>query len=287
MPRTPSIAHRCQRESNQAQSEREREIVSRSDLQSAVSELFADRERLALCLDFDGTLAPIVEEPADAALPSESRRHLESLAENPTVDIAVISGRALEDIQSRVDVPGLAYAGNHGLERKLESEVWVHPAVERRRGDLERVCRDLERKLEPISGCFVEDKYATATVHHRRADTDDSSHTISTVQNVVEGVDGLSMTVDDQAVEIRPAVDHHKGDAVEALVDIDSRTAVVYLGDAETDIDAFRRLADRDNETLRASVGGELPATGYHLDSPAEVEAFLSWLRGEVGDSSR
>lgn len=258
--------------------------MSRTELQSAVEKQFTSGGRLGLCLDFDGTLAPIVEDPADAALPDETRRHLAALAEHPTVDIAVVSGRALEDIQSRVDIPGISYAGNHGLERTQDSELWVHPGVERRRGDLERVCRDLERKLEPISGCFVEDKYATATVHHRRADTDNSSLAISTVQDMVEGVDSLSMKMDEQAVEIRPAVDHHKGDAVEELIEIESQTLVLYLGDAETDIDAFRRLAERDDETMQVAVGSELPATGYHLKSPADVAQFLAWLRTELGE---
>jgi len=259
--------------------------VSRTELQSAVATALEERERLALCLDFDGTLAPIVEDPASATLPAQTHDHLVTLAGNPTVDIAVISGRALEDIQSRIDIPGIDYAGNHGLEYKEGAEMWVHPVVERRRGVLELVCRQLERKLDPISGCFVEDKYATTTVHYRRADTDDASLVVSTVQDIVEGRDGLSMTVDNQAVEIRPDVDHHKGDAVEELVEIDADTVVCYLGDAETDVDAFRRLDARDDETICVSVGGELPASGYRLESPVEVEGFLGWLTTAVGES--
>ena len=252
--------------------------MSRTDLQSAVEDHLTPGEQVGLCLDFDGTLAPIVEEPTEATLPPETRQYLEMLADNPAVDIAVISGRALEDIRSRVGIPEISYAGNHGLERSQDSEVWRHPVVQRRRGDLERVCREIERKLDHIAGCFVEDKYATATVHHRQAETDDGSLVLSTVQETVEGIDGLSMTVDDQAVEIRPDVDYHKGDAVEEILDIGSQAVVLYLGDAKTDIDAFRRLAERDDRTIQVSVGGALPATGHHLESPGDVEQFLGWL---------
>jgi len=104
------------------------------------------------------------------------------------------------------------------------------------------------------------------------------------VQDIVEGVDGLSVTVDDQAVEIRPDVDHHKGDAVEELMEMDEQALTIYLGDAETDVDAFRRLGDRVDETMQVSVGGELPASGYHLESPAEVREFLSWLRAALDE---
>jgi len=259
--------------------------VSRSELQSALRDLFADRERLALCVDFDGTLAPIVQDPNDATLPTRTRRHLSALADRPAVDVAVVSGRELEDIQARVGVDGLDYAGNHGFELARDGEVWIHPAVERHRDALERTCRRLERELGGIPGCFVEDKYATATVHHRRADTDDGSIAIATVQNVVESEECLSMTVASQSIEIRPDVDQHKGHAVEELVDIDPETVVLYLGDAQTDVDAFKTLAARDDETLHVSVGEELPSSGYYLDSPSDVEAFLSWLRDELVDS--
>lgn len=259
--------------------------MSQSELKSTFRDLFAVREKLALCLDFDGTLAPIVQEPDEATLPPETRRHLSVLSSTLDVDIAVISGRALEDIRSRVDVPNVDYAGNHGLEIQKGGDIWVHPAVERHRDGLERACDRLERELAPISGCFVEDKYATATVHHRRADTDDSSLVITTVQDVVEDEDGLSMVVDDQAVEIRPDIDQHKGEAAEELVDIDSETLVVCIGDAQTDVDAFRTLAAIDTETVQVSVDGELPASGHTLESPADVEVFLQWLRTELGDS--
>lgn len=260
--------------------------MNQSELKSTISELLTVRGKLALCLDFDGTLAPIVADPDEATLPDESRHHLTELAENPTVEIAVISGRALEDIRSRVDVDGIKYAGNHGFELQQAGKTWVHPGVEPHRTALERTCNRLEQELEPLPGCFVEDKRATATVHHRQASTEDGSLAIAIVQDIVESEDGLSMNVDNQAVEIRPEIDRHKGDAVEELIEIDSDTLVVYLGDAETDVDAFRTLAAINDETVHVAVGSDLPASGYHLESPADVQAFLHWLRIELGESS-
>jgi trehalose 6-phosphate phosphatase len=258
--------------------------VTQHELRSAVGELLAGREKVALYLDFDGTLAPIVGDPDGATLPAETRRHLVALANSPAVDVAVISGRALDDIRSRVDIAGIEYAGNHGFERGGDGDAWVHPAVERHRPVLDRARRRLERELDSVPGCFVEDKYATLTVHHRRAGPDEGSLAIAAVQTVVDDEEGLSMVVDEQAVEIRPAIDYGKGDAVEELFDADPETLAIYFGDAQTDVDAFRTLSAWDDETVHVSVGDALPASGHHLESPADVERFLRWLRIELGD---
>ena len=69
-----------------------------------------------LFLDFDGTLAPIVQEPMLAVLPAATRQVLDELVTNATITIAIVSGRSLGDLKGRVGMPGLVYAGNHGLE---------------------------------------------------------------------------------------------------------------------------------------------------------------------------
>jgi trehalose 6-phosphate phosphatase len=256
--------------------------MSETELRTAVRDMLTDSEEFALCLDFDGTLAPIVEDPNEAALPAATRTQVSSLAANPAVDVAVISGRALEDIRSRVGIDGIGYAGNHGLEIQQGEEMWVHPDVKSHRGAMERTLDRIEQELEAIPGAFVEDKHATAAVHYRRAGTDDSSLVIARVQGIVESEDGLSMEVDNQTVEIRPEIDQRKGEAVMELIDTESGTGIVYLGDAETDVDAFETLAALENDTIQISVGNELPSSGYHLDSPADVEAFLAWLGEEL-----
>jgi len=255
--------------------------MSLRELRSNVGELLRGREKITLCLDFDGTLAPIVPGPDAATLPESTRRHLVALARSPDVDVVVISGRALEDVRARVGVEGIRYAGNHGFELRDTDNEWVHPEIEEYRPLLERVSEELERELEPVRGCFVEDKGATLTVHHRRASSDEASFVIAAVQSVVDD-DDLKMVVDEQSIEIRPDIDHHKGHAVEALSDDDS--LVIYFGDARTDVDAFRTLAGWEDETVHVSVGSELPASGHLLESPDDVGQFLQWIRTELGD---
>src|SRR5688572_9669020 len=85
---------------------------------------FIARPRLLIACDFDGTLAPIVDQPEEATLPSQVRRLLGKLQALPGVTVAVISGRAVCDLRTRVGIDGVLYAGNHGLEIDAPGILW-------------------------------------------------------------------------------------------------------------------------------------------------------------------
>src|SRR5262245_65261350 len=71
-------------------------------------------DRLAVFLDYDGTLTPIVSRPEDAWLPDAMRQTLRSLAAR--LPVAILSGRDLDDVRGRVHVDGIVYAGSHGFD---------------------------------------------------------------------------------------------------------------------------------------------------------------------------
>ncbi len=79
---------------------------------------------LFLLLDYDGTLTPIVARPEQAVCPPGVKSLLEKLRGSPRVLVAIISGRALEDLKEKVGVSGITYVGNHGLE--MENPAGVH-----------------------------------------------------------------------------------------------------------------------------------------------------------------
>jgi len=81
-----------------------------------VDERIREADRLALFLDFDGTLAPIVEDPAAARMSGDVWEALRNVARQDGIVTTIISGRAVEDVYSKVRVEGLIYAGNHGME---------------------------------------------------------------------------------------------------------------------------------------------------------------------------
>ena len=95
-----------------------------------------------LCLDFDGTLAPIVPDPADARMPGETRAVLDQLVSQPGVTVAVVSGRAAEDLQTRVGL-NVILAANHGLEIIEGNTCWRHPTAAGLQPILHEICGEL------------------------------------------------------------------------------------------------------------------------------------------------
>lgn len=242
---------------------------------SVLEERLAACERLSLCLDFDGTLAPVVEDPDDARLPARTRDILESLADHPGIDLAVISGRALDDLAGRVDVAGCALAGNHGLEIQTGDGRWIHPSVAERRPELEAAVDAIEERIESVPGCHLEDKGLTATVHVRGADVDRGTAR-DVVEDVLDGLERLEATVGRQVVEVRPRVDWDKGRAVRRVVDEGS--AAIYVGDDATDEDAFRTLAELPAGGVGILVGDRPSRADFRVHDVDSVRAFLEWL---------
>lgn len=84
--------------------------------------------KLALLLDYDGTLAPIAPHPDLATLPQETKNVLQRLSNISDVYIAIISGRGVENVKNMVGIEGITYAGNHGLEiLHPDGSKFVHP----------------------------------------------------------------------------------------------------------------------------------------------------------------
>jgi trehalose 6-phosphate phosphatase len=232
--------------------------------------------RLLLGLDFDGTLTPIVNEPDDALLSPEMRVLLRELASGDNTTVAILSGRSLDDVRQRVGLPALIYAGNHGLEIAGPGIDFVEQAAASRQAALRQVADELSARLVPMA--VVEDKGLTATVHVRQTPTVFQGRVRQIVEECVAAHRLLfHVTTGDMVHEIRPRVNWNKGAALRWIQQrLGMRgTAVVYLGDDDTDEDAFAALP---NEiTVRV---GHSPATlaNYRLANPDEVAVFLSRL---------
>lgn len=233
-----------------------------------------------LLLDFDGTLAPIVERPEEARLPERTRAALERLLAHGEVDAAIVSGRGLADARERIPLQGLAFAGNHGMEIEAPWASRIHEEAAAARPELERVIAALVPALDAVPGAFVEDKGLTLSIHYRQVERPRVPAVRQAVERAAGGSDRLRVTEGKEVLEVRPRVDWHKGRAVEFLLeglDPVPGVPVLYLGDDTTDEDAFRALARR-----RGGAGeGVLVADPPHGDTAAR-----SYLRdpGEVAE---
>jgi trehalose-phosphatase len=201
---------------------------------------------LVVMLDVDGTLAPIAPHPALAVVPLETRRAVAALAARPGVHIALVSGRAAADARRMVAVPNAWVIGNHGAETMgPDGELEVDPQVAAYGPALARAAGTLAPLIAPLANVVLENKGWSLAVHYRMAD----AMITDRLRFVVEGVAaplGLRLTDGKAVYEIRSPVDVDKGTAVLRLADhlgaLEPTASLLYLGDDETDEDAFRAL---------------------------------------------
>src|SRR5260370_7297947 len=160
---------------------------------------------LLVFLDYDGTLAPVVNDPAMAFIPPQTLRALASLASIEKVSVAIISGRGLQDLKARVGMPNLIYAGNHGLEISGPGVYFIQPDAGKRVQALSELSRELQSRLQNIPGVQIENKVLTASVHYRRAPADKLREIHQLTNLAVTGSGGLfQMTPGLHVFEIRP-----------------------------------------------------------------------------------
>jgi trehalose-phosphatase len=236
--------------------------------------------RVLLFLDFDGTLVPIRDDPLACQLSAEGRGLLGRIAAHPNAAVAVVSGRDLPDLRPRVGVEGIAYAGNHGLEIQGPGFEFREPGAAALVGELEAITAELTAALAGVSGAWVQNKVLSASVHFRQAPPE----LVPRVREAVERVAGphrerFVLRGGKMVLEVRPAVDWHKGRAVrwlwEKLAEGNPNPAALYLGDDATDEDAFAAVPDG----VTVMVGpARQTAARYRLDGPPDVTRFLGWL---------
>jgi alpha,alpha-trehalase len=235
---------------------------------------------LAVFLDYDGTLTPIVERPEDAQLSKETRRSLEKLAAHHPVGL--ISGRDLADLRYMVDVDGVFYAGSHGFDITGPGGI----AEQRAAGflpEIDRAEEDLLPLPRQIPGARLERKRFGIAVHTRQVREDRVRAVEAAVDRVASEHPGLRKTRGKKVIELRPNVDWDKGRALEWLLGIMGleRDGVipVYVGDDVTDEDAFRAIGNRGvGIVVRGEDDGRPTAASYSLHDTAEVREFLDRL---------
>jgi trehalose 6-phosphate synthase/phosphatase len=240
-----------------------------------------DPHRLALFLDFDGTLAEIVSDPREARLSPSMRDALRACQRRSDTELAVVSGRALEDLRGVVDLPGLVLVGNHGLEIDDPSvPPFVHPDAAQYAEPLRELARALAQDAEP--GVWVEEKGGSLTLHYRNADPQHHPAVADRARTIIRQA-GFQPRNALCAVEARAPTGWDKGDAVLHLLRARHGPAwaehvrVVYAGDDDTDEDVFRALQGL-GATFRIGRADRPTLAAHRLPDANAVEKLLRWV---------
>lgn len=245
------------------------------------NELRTNKE-LALFLDYDGTLAPIVPRPEDARMPDPIRQLVQQLAGH--CQVAIVSGRDRADVENLVGLKELIYAGSHGFDITGPGGLNMqHREGKSYLPDLDNAVQELQHRLGEVQGVKIERKKYAIAVHYRNVPPERVHLVQGAVHQIGQDSERLKISTGKKVLELRPDIDWHKGKAVawimEALKLNGEQVLPVFIGDDITDEDAFRSLPGHGMGIL---VGDHGEATGarYRLEDIGQVEEFLRGLLG-------
>ena len=245
-------------------------------------------KRLAVFLDYDGTLTPIVEDPTKADLGRDMRAAVAALAREVTVGI--VSGRDLEDLRSRVGLDCVFLAGSHGFDI-AGPKGWRETLQKGTEflADLDGAEKALRERVEAIEGAAVERKKFSIAVHYRRVRQEEVGRVEEAVDRVLDEQRRLHKGRGKKVLRLQPAIDWDKGHAVDWLLErleLDRQGVLpIYLGDDVTDEDAFRSLAGR-GITVAVRDGERRTAADLALADPDDVRRFLGWLCAAAAENA-
>lgn len=246
----------------------------------------ADKQ-LAVFLDYDGTLTPIVERPELAVLKDDMRDALRRLAERCSV--CIVSGRDRPDVEKLVGIDNLIFAGSHGFDiaspdgRAIQKEQGAEFA-----DLLQQVIARLHEVMDPIEGALIEPKKASVAAHYRLVAEDERPKVKAVVDELLAAhPNELKVTPGKMVWEIQPKIDWDKGKAVLYLLGalgLDTDSVVpMYVGDDVTDEHAFEALAGRGlnifvGDLADPETTGRTTAADYICKNQDEVRDFLDSL---------
>lgn len=240
---------------------------------------------LAVFLDFDGTISPIVPRPEDAYLSDENRINLEKISK--IWSVAIITGRDLETIKEKVGLEKISYGASHGLEWEIfgeSGELKIEKNVFKKIDHIREKILLLKNDYKDL---IVEDKKFSFAFHYQLLNDDQRVLVKEKAEKILSDFfkdededEDLKIFRDRETVEILPNLNFNKGDISKKILDIiEKKTGKIflpiYIGDTSTDEDAFKIF--REGITIKV---GYLKSSSakYFFKDRDDVDVFVRWL---------
>ncbi|MCE5215181.1 MAG: trehalose-phosphatase [Methanobacterium sp.] len=249
---------------------------------------FKDKDT-AIITDIDGTISEIAPTPDEAMISSNMRTELIKLKDKFKL-VAVISGRSVLNAKNMVNVEGLLYVGNHGLEYLKNGEMSMVPGAVEYLDLIPELEKELKKgELSKIKGLIFEDKGICLSVHYRGCENPEDVHEIilKTLQDVPQSKK-FKVSEGRKIVECKPPIGYDKGVILEDIIQKYHLEKLIYLGDDITDADAFGKLKEMESkEKIRGAgvlvLSSEIPSyvkndPSFSVNGVDDVLKFFRWL---------
>ncbi|PWA37071.1 HAD-superfamily hydrolase, subfamily IIB [Artemisia annua] len=259
-------------------------------------------KQIAIFLDYDGTLSPIVSDPERAFMSDQMRAAVRDVSKHfPT---AIISGRSREKVYNFVKLNEVYYSGSHGMDimgptpkNKSCDDNYHHKTVNEEGNEfivfqpakdflpeIQQMLIEMNERSKNIEGVAIEDNRFCLSVHYRHVKDEDYERLEQQVESMLVNHPEFHMTRGKKVLEIRPSIGWNKGHALEYLLDTlgfdDSKNVLpIYIGDDTTDEDAFKVLRERgEGYPILVSSKPRKTMAFHSLRDPSEVLSFLTRL---------
>ncbi len=243
---------------------------------------------LAVFLDYDGTLTPIVQDHTRAWLSGDMRAAVAELGKRCTV--VIVSGRDLNMLRGLVELDSVGYVGSHGFE--ILSPEGSSGSLKRGvefLSELDLVEQELRERLAGIKGHAIERKRFSIALHYRQVGNDDIGKLEPILDRLLADHPSLCRGYGKKVFELKPDIAWNKGYAVLWLLErfgLDRLEVIpVYIGDDLTDEDAFQVLAGRGLTVVVRDNGTRQTAADFAVTDTRDVKRFLEMLASIAVDT--
>ncbi|KAK4025983.1 Uncharacterized protein APZ42_022324 [Daphnia magna] len=257
------------------------------DYDEYLSKYVGNAEKLALLLDYDGTLAPLAPHPDLAILPNETGKILQRLSNCPDVYISIISNRSVENVKKMVGIENITYAGKNGLEiLHPDGTQFIYPLPVEYEDKVRSLLRQLQEEV-CNDGAWVEHKGLLLTYHYSETVMHLRTGLIKRARELIEGA-GLVCTTAYCALEAKPPSQWNKGQAALYIlrtafgVDWEERIRIVYAGDDFTDEAAIKALKGLAATFRVTSTLAVKTAADRRLSNNDSVLRMLKWIESHM-----